>query len=64
MDRLDSPSIEIPDVRRPGQPMVSFPLKLPAEAISKIQVKADQMGISKTALVRALVLKELAELEP
>jgi hypothetical protein len=43
--------------------MVPLQLKLPADVALRIKVLANQMGTTKSALTRALVLKKFAELE-
>ena len=45
------------DRRRSGQAMSPVPLKLPPEAAERLQATADQLGISRTALIRDLVLE-------
>jgi hypothetical protein len=53
----------IPDCRRPGEAMAAVPLKLPAEAAAQLQTVASQLGTSRTALGRALVLEGLERLQ-
>jgi hypothetical protein len=43
--------------------MKSFPLKLPADALLRLQSQADRLKCNKTALGRTLLLKGLKELE-
>lgn len=52
----------IPDCRRPGEPMAALPLKLPQAAALQLQAAAEQLGCSRTALGRALLLQGLAQL--
>ena len=52
----------IPDCRRPGEPMLPLPLKLPQLATAQLQAAADRMGTSRTALARALLLAGLEQL--
>jgi hypothetical protein len=54
----------IPDCRRPGQPMATLPLKLPAEALAQLQAQSDRLRCSRAALARALLLQGLEQLEP
>lgn len=53
----------ITDFRRPGEPMASFPLKLPTEALPRLQAQADRLKCNRTALGRALLLQGLEQLE-
>ncbi len=55
-------SFLIPDCRRPGHVMSAVPLKLPAEAAAELQAAADQLGTSRTALGRTLVIEGLERL--
>ena len=57
-------SLSIPAVRRPGEPMRSLPLKVPADALQALQVHAERMKCSRSALARTLLLQKLAQLEP
>jgi hypothetical protein len=52
----------IPDCRRPGEPMLALPLKLPQRQHAQLQAAAVRMGTSRTALGRALLLAGLAQL--
>lgn len=52
----------IPDCRRPGEPMLPLPLKLPQRQHAQLQAAAVRMGTSRTALGRALLLAGLAQL--
>lgn len=52
----------IPDCRRPGEPMLALPLKLPQLATAQLKAAAEQMGTSPTALGRALLLAGLEQL--
>ena len=51
-----------PDLRRPGQPMACFTLKLPAEYAVALQEHADHLGVSRGAVARHLVITALHEL--
>ena len=53
----------IRDWRRPGQPMGSLPVKLPADLMAQLQHRADRMGCSRAALARDLVAQGLERLE-
>ena len=53
----------IPDCRRPGEPMAALPLKLPQAAAAQLQITAERLGCSRTALGRALLLQGLALLQ-
>ena len=57
------PPFLIADHRLPGEPMKSFPLKVPADALLRLQSQADRLKCNKTALGRTLLLKGLKELE-
>lgn len=62
--RVEShPPFLIADHRLPGEPMKSFPLKLPADALLRLQSQADRLRCNKTALGRTLLLRELEALE-
>lgn len=52
----------IPDCRRPGEPMLALPLKLPQRQHAQLQAAAEQLGTSRTALARALLLAGLEQL--
>lgn len=56
-------SFVIADHRRPGQPMVSQPLKIPAAAAAQLQAQADRLQCNRGALARALLLQGLEQLE-
>jgi hypothetical protein len=43
--------------------MASLPLKLPADAVPRLQAQADRLRCNKTALGRTLLLRGLEELE-
>lgn len=43
--------------------MASFPLKLPTEALPRLQAQADRLKCNRTALGRALLLQGLEQLE-
>lgn len=53
----------VADHRHPGQPMASFPIKLPAPALSRLQAQAERLHCSRGALGRALLLCGLDTLE-
>ncbi len=53
----------ITDLRRPGEPMESLPLKLPADVLPRLQTQADRLRCNRTALGRALLLQALEALE-
>lgn len=62
--RMEShPPLLIADLRRPGQPMATVPLKLPADVLPRLQAQADRMRCNRTALGRALLLQGLDQLE-
>ena len=48
---------------RPGEPMATLPLKLPADAVPRLQAQADRLRCNRTALGRALLLRGLEQLE-
>ncbi len=53
----------VPDCRRPGAPMGSLALKVPADALPRLQAQADRLQCNRTALGRALLLRGLEQLE-
>lgn len=53
----------IRDWRRPGQPMASLPVKLPADLMAQLQHRADRLGCSRAALARDLLASGLERLE-
>lgn len=57
------PPLLIADLRRPGQPMATVPLKLPADVLPRLQAQADRLRCNRTALGRALLLQGLDQLE-
>jgi hypothetical protein len=57
------PPLLIADHRRPGEPMATLPLKLPADAVPRLQAQADRLRWNRTALGRALLLQALGQLE-
>jgi hypothetical protein len=57
------PPLLIADHRRPGEPMATLPLKLPADAVPRLQAQADRLRCNRTALGRALLLRGLEQLE-
>jgi hypothetical protein len=57
------PPLLIADHRRPGEPMATLPLKLPADAVPRLQAQADRLRCNRTALGRALLLQALVQLE-
>ena len=60
--RMGSPLL-IADLRRPGERMASFPLKLPTEVLPRLQAQADRLRCNRTALGRALLLQGLERME-
>jgi hypothetical protein len=57
------PPLLIADHRRPGEPMATLPLKLPADAVPRLQAQADRLRCNRTALGRALLVQALGQLE-
>ena len=53
----------IRDWRRPGEPMASVPVKLPAALLEALKHRADRLGCSRAALARDLVAQGLELLE-
>lgn len=53
----------VPDTRTPGQPMGPLPLKLPTDALARLQAQADRLRCNRGALARALLLERLEQLE-
>jgi hypothetical protein len=43
--------------------MATLPLKLPADAVPRLQAQADRLRCNRTALGRALLLRGLEQLE-
>jgi predicted transcriptional regulator len=58
----DAPLV-VPDYRRPGQAMVSVPIKLPPDLLEALQHRAERLGCSRGALGRALIAQGLERLE-
>lgn len=61
--QLTAPSLIVPDLRRPGLPMATLPIKLPADCLASLQSRAEQIGTSRAALARTLVVQGLERLE-
>ncbi|MEB3334477.1 MAG: hypothetical protein VKP70_05785 [Cyanobacteriota bacterium] len=59
---MGSPLV-IADLRHPGEPMATLPLRLPTEVLPRLQAQADRLKCNRTALGRALLLQGLEELE-
>ena len=59
------PTADFPlaDLRRPGQPMVALPVKIPADLLQQLEHRADRLTCSRGALARALIVRGLSELE-
>jgi predicted ArsR family transcriptional regulator len=55
-------SDRLPDLRRPGQPMASIPMKLPEMYAVALQDYADRLGVSRSAAARHLMVTTLDEL--
>ncbi len=53
----------IEDQRRPGEAMPQVQVRLPLEALQRLQRQADRLKCSRSGLTRALTLRGLAELE-
>lgn len=53
----------VADHRRPGEPMQSLPLKLPAPAVAQLQAQADRLQCNRGALARTLIVQGLQQLE-
>jgi len=53
----------IPDLREPGQPMASLPIKLPLSAHDELQAQADRLRCNRSALARTLLIRGLVQLE-
>jgi hypothetical protein len=51
------------DHRLPGVPMAGLPVKIPADALPRLQAMADHLRCNRGALARALVLQGLEQLE-
>ncbi|MFM7269722.1 MAG: hypothetical protein ACKOGI_07390 [Vulcanococcus sp.] len=58
-----APPLIVPDLRTPGHPMATLPVKLPADCLTSLQSQADQIGTTRSALARALVVQGLQRLE-
>lgn len=56
-------AIPLPDLRRPDQPMVALPVKIPADLLELLAHRADRLTCSRGALARALIVRGLSELE-
>jgi hypothetical protein len=53
----------VPDLRAPGEPMSSLPLKLPADSLAQLQAQADRLRCNRGALARTLIVRGLEELQ-
>jgi hypothetical protein len=53
----------IPDLRDPGQPMASLPIKLPLSALDALQAQAERLRCNRSALARTLLIRGLVQLE-
>jgi hypothetical protein len=62
MDPAPFPFV-VPDLRAPGEPMSSLPLKLPADALAQLQAQADRLRCTRGALARTLIVRGLEQLE-
>lgn len=60
---MNTQPFTIPDLRQPGQPMASLPIKLPLSTLEALQAQADRMRCNRTALARTLVIRGLQMLE-
>lgn len=49
--------------RTPGRPMVSCPIKLPADQLHRLQQQAERLQAFPSALARALICRGLDSLE-
>lgn len=58
----DAPLI-VPDLRTPGHPMATLPVKLPAACVEALQSHAAQLGTSRGALARTLLVSAVADLQ-
>lgn len=50
------PSLQIPDFRTPGQPLVPLQLKLPPDEIQALDALASKLGRTRGAVARALLI--------
>ena len=62
MDPTPAPFV-VPDLRAPGEPMSSLPLKLPAPTLAQLQAQADRLRCNRGALARTLIVRGLEQLE-
>ena len=53
----------VPDLRSPGQPMGSLPIKIPAVVLADLQAQADRLGCNRGALARTLLVRGLQQLQ-
>ena len=53
----------VPDLRAPGEPMSSLPLKLPAPTLAQLQAQADRLRCNRGALARTLIVRGLEQLQ-
>ena len=53
----------VPDLRAPGEPMGSLPLKLPADSLAQLQAQADRLRCNRGALARTLIVRGLEQLQ-
>lgn len=49
----------IADHRTPGEPMASLPVKIPAEALERLQAHAARLRCNRTALARDILMRWL-----
>lgn len=53
----------VPDLRAPGQPMATLPLKVPTACLEALQSRAERLNTSRGALARTLLVQGLERLE-
>lgn len=53
----------VPDLRTPGQPMATLPVKIPAACFEALQWRAERLNTSRGALARMLLVQGLERLE-
>lgn len=58
-----APALIVPDLRTPGQPMATLPVKIPAECFEVLRSRAERLNTSRGALARMLLVQGLERLE-
>lgn len=62
-NHMSTQPFTIPDLREPGQPMASLPIKLPLSTLEALKAQAERMRCNRTALERTLLICGLKQLD-